>query len=116
MAITIDDRLLSRHEAAAFLCGRGYRVAVATLNKWACVGGGPAFRKFGRRPLYAPADLLAWAAARTSGPVRSCHARPARRMPSLVKPNTTALGFRRTPSRNPRWSPACAAARRIPGV
>lgn len=71
MDITIDDRLLSRHEAAAFLCERGYRVAVATLNKLACVGGGPAFRKFGRRPLYAPADLMAWAAARTSGPVRS---------------------------------------------
>ena len=61
-----DERLLTRQEAAAFLSERGYRVAVASLNKWASIGGGPRFRKFGRRPVYAPPDLLAWAEARTS--------------------------------------------------
>jgi hypothetical protein len=71
MTTTVSDRLLNRHEAATFLCERGYRVAVASLNKWACVGGGPRFRRFGRRPLYAPTDLLASAEARTSLPVRS---------------------------------------------
>ena len=61
-----DERLLNRQEAAAFLGERGYRVAVASLNKWASIGGGPRFRKFSRRPLYAPSDLIAWAEARTS--------------------------------------------------
>ncbi len=71
MTITPFERFLCRREAAAFLCERGYQVAVATLNKWASVGGGPKFRKFGRRPLYAPSDLLAWAEGRTSAPVGS---------------------------------------------
>ena len=71
MTIAAFERLLCRREAAAFLCDRGYRVAVATLNKWATIGGGPKFRKFGRRPLYAPSDLLAWAEERTTAPVRS---------------------------------------------
>ena len=66
-----DERLLNRQEAAAFLGERGYRVAVASLNKWASIGGGPRFRKFGRRPLYAPSDLIAWAKARTSPSVSS---------------------------------------------
>jgi hypothetical protein len=71
MNTPVSDRLLSRKEAAAFLCEHGYRVAVASLNKWASVGGGPKFRKFGRRPLYAPSDLLAWAEGRTTVPVSS---------------------------------------------
>jgi hypothetical protein len=66
-----DERLLTRQEAAAFLGERGYRVAVASLNKWASIGGGPRFRKFGRRPLYVPSDLIEWAEARTSPPVGS---------------------------------------------
>jgi hypothetical protein len=61
-------RLLTRKEAADFLSERGYRVAPATLAKYASVGGGPLFRSFGRRPLYAPADLLAWAQARSTAP------------------------------------------------
>jgi hypothetical protein len=79
------DRVLSEPELAAL--GKTLReaeprapMAVAALRlialtglrreeacgKWACVGGGPKFRRFGRRPLYAPTDLLAWAL-----PVRS---------------------------------------------
>lgn len=34
------------------------------LAKLAVVGGGPPFRKAGRTPLYAPADLDAWALTR----------------------------------------------------
>jgi hypothetical protein len=66
-----SNRPLDRREASAFLTDRGYRTAPATLAKLACLGGGPSFRSFGRRPLYEPADLLAWAAARSSGPRRS---------------------------------------------
>jgi hypothetical protein len=67
---TETERRLTRTEAAAFLTERGYRVAYATLNKYATVGGGPVFESFGRRPLYKPADLLAWVASKTTAPRR----------------------------------------------
>ena len=65
------QRRLDRKEAAQFLTSHGYRTAPATLAKLACIGGGPAFLSFGRKPLYHEADLLAWAQARTTGPRRS---------------------------------------------
>lgn len=65
------ERRIDRKQAAAFLTERGYRTASATLAKLACIGGGPAFQSFGRKPLYREADLLAWAEARTTGPRRS---------------------------------------------
>ena len=65
------QRRLDRKEAAQFLSSHGYRTAPATLAKLACLGGGPVFASFGRRPLYREADLLAWAQARTTGPRRS---------------------------------------------
>ena len=64
------ERRLTRTEAAAFLTECGYRVAYATLNKYATVGGGPVFESFGRRPLYKPADLLAWVASKSTAPRR----------------------------------------------
>jgi hypothetical protein len=66
-----QERRLDRKQAAQFLTERGYRTAHATLAKLACVGGGPTFHSFGRKPLYREADLLAWAEGRTSGPRRS---------------------------------------------
>jgi hypothetical protein len=65
------DRLLPRKDAAQFLTEHGYKTASATLAKLACLGGGPPFRSFGRRPLYHPSDLIAWAQARCTGPRRS---------------------------------------------
>jgi hypothetical protein len=53
------DRYLTNEEAAAFL-----RLSPRTLEKQRVLGGGPRFRKFGRRVLYAMADLEAWADAR----------------------------------------------------
>jgi len=49
-------RYLTNGEAAAFL-----RLSPRTLEKLRVLGGGPRFRKFGRRVLYAMADLEAWA-------------------------------------------------------
>jgi excisionase family DNA binding protein len=37
------------------------RVSTVTLGRWRVSGRGPAFRKFGRRVLYALSDLLEWA-------------------------------------------------------
>ena len=65
------ERQFNRKEAARFLTERGYRIAPATLAKLACVGGGPPFRSWGRKPLYREADLLTWAEGRTTGLRRS---------------------------------------------
>jgi hypothetical protein len=62
----LPTRLLTRRAAANFLTERGYPIAPQTLAKYAVVGGGPPFRKFGNRPLYAEADLIAWAEGRLS--------------------------------------------------
>lgn len=62
---------LSRNESAEFLTNQGFPVSPRTLAKYACIGGGPAFRKFGHRVIYTPDDLIAWAEAKTSSPVTS---------------------------------------------
>lgn len=41
------------------------------LAKLAVVGGGPLYRKAGKTPLYAPADLDSWAQSRIGAPRRS---------------------------------------------
>jgi hypothetical protein len=53
-------RYLTNDEAAEFL-----RLSPRTLEKQRVIGGGPRFRKFGRRVMYALTDLEAWADARS---------------------------------------------------
>jgi hypothetical protein len=55
-----SPRYLTNDEAAAYL-----RLSPRTLEKQRVIGGGPRFRKFGRRVMYAIADLDAWADARS---------------------------------------------------
>lgn len=50
------SRYLNNDEAADFL-----RLSPRTLEKQRVIGGGPRFRKFGRRVMYALADLQDWA-------------------------------------------------------
>ncbi|WCL54401.1 helix-turn-helix transcriptional regulator [Gimibacter soli] len=58
---------LRRDEVPTYLSlVHGIEIAKSTLAKWAVVGGGPHFQKFGRRPLYQPADIDAWVAKRLS--------------------------------------------------
>lgn len=66
-----QQALLRRTQAAIFLKERGYKIEKTTLDKKACVGGGPPFVKFARFPLYTPADLLAWAESQCSRKVSS---------------------------------------------
>ena len=69
MSLQSSHRPLRRVEASAYLFQKhGIERAPSTLAKLACVGGGPVFRLAGRWPLYAPADLDAWAASITTGP------------------------------------------------
>jgi hypothetical protein len=62
---------LDTRQASALLTELGYKTAPATLNKMRCVGGGPEFELFGRRPLYTQKALLEWVEARTTPPLRS---------------------------------------------
>ncbi len=54
------SRYLSNDEAADFL-----KLSPRTLEKQRVIGGGPKFRKFGRRVVYAIEDLESWANARS---------------------------------------------------
>lgn len=59
-ASTHDNPYLTNGEAAAWL-----KLSPRTLEKQRVIGGGPPFRKFGRRVVYALADLEAWSTERT---------------------------------------------------
>ena len=57
-----NPEFLTTDEAGAFL-----RLSPRTLEKQRVLGGGPRFRKFGARVVYAAADLRAWADSRAYG-------------------------------------------------
>jgi hypothetical protein len=66
------NKKLRRHEAAVYLKSVwGVERTKATLAKLSCLGGGPAFYKDGRIPLYAPADLDDWARSKIGPKLRS---------------------------------------------
>ena len=89
------DTSLDTREAAAFLTERGYKIAPATLNKKRCVGGGPEFELFGRRPLYTEKALLEWVQARTTPLLRSTSDHPSRSTSGSLEPKPRGRG--RTP-------------------
>ncbi|MGO4605928.1 helix-turn-helix transcriptional regulator [Variovorax sp. 2RAF20] len=61
-AAVANPEFLTTDEAAAFL-----RLSPRTLEKQRVLGGGPRFRKFGARVVYAATDLRAWADSNTFG-------------------------------------------------
>ncbi|MFN7040130.1 MAG: helix-turn-helix transcriptional regulator [Acidovorax temperans] len=61
-AASANPEFLTTEEAGAFL-----RLSPRTLEKQRVLGGGPRFRKFGARVVYAAADLRAWAEGRAFG-------------------------------------------------
>jgi len=70
--MSTDRPRLRRSEVPEYLMAKhGIPVALATLNKMATVGGGPAMRYAGRIPLYDVEDLDRWVASRLSAPVTS---------------------------------------------
>ncbi len=66
-----DTRRFDTKQAAEFLSGLGFKTAPATLCKLRCIGGGPPFQSFGRKPLYTGKNLLAWVEKKTSALRRS---------------------------------------------
>jgi hypothetical protein len=67
----MSQRYLRRAEAAQHLPQQGLPCSEKTLAKYAVIGGGPIYSKFGRYPVYTTDDLDAWAQARIGKPVRS---------------------------------------------
>jgi hypothetical protein len=65
MQETSHQRYLGRAEAAQYIQERyGFSCSRQWLAKLAVLGGGSIFRKAGRNPIYAPADLDDWAMTR----------------------------------------------------
>jgi hypothetical protein len=80
MTATSYPPRLSRRDASAYLSSvHGLKCAASTLAKWAVTGGGPAFEKFGTRPLYPLTELDRWALDRLSPAAASTAAHEARR-------------------------------------
>jgi hypothetical protein len=88
--IMFDGRRLTRREAAQWLADNGFRTAEASLARYASCGGGPAFVKFGRKPLYSEQALKDWVASKTRGPLRSTS--------ELQLASTTTADARRSPA------------------
>jgi hypothetical protein len=65
-------KLLGRKAASKYLFDvHGVVRAPSTLAKDAVMGGGPAFHRMGRFPVYTPAGLDEYVASKLSGPMRS---------------------------------------------
>lgn len=65
----MQSKFLSREEAAQYLTEqRGLRTARTTLQKWVTTGGGPTYRRYGKRAVYTIADLDAWADSKLTAP------------------------------------------------
>ena len=65
-----SDPLLTREKLSCALTEAGYPISRSTLASKATRGGGPPFRKFGRRVLYPWLPALKWAESRL-GPLVS---------------------------------------------
>ncbi len=72
------DALLTRKQLAEALTAAGFPVKKNSLDSMVTRGGGPAYRLFGRRPIYRWGDALDWANGRMSQPIRSSSELPAR--------------------------------------
>ena len=64
-------RYYDRRDAASYLTERGLKTTFSTLQKLACIGGGPNYRLFGNRAVYTAEDLDAWAETKLSEPRNS---------------------------------------------
>jgi hypothetical protein len=64
-------RDMTRAETAQYITDHWFTCSPKTLAKLAVVGGGPAFRKAGRVPLYSEASTDAWAESKIGPLVHS---------------------------------------------
>lgn len=66
-----ESRFLSRAEAADYIIGLGLSVTKKSLAKFATIGGGPEFHKWGQKAVYTRDALDAWVASKLSPPMKS---------------------------------------------
>jgi hypothetical protein len=64
-------RYLDQDQASQYLGEKGLKIAPKTLGKLRVTGGGPAYRKFGRKPVYEPLGLDQWVDQKLGAPRRS---------------------------------------------
>ena len=64
-------RDMTRAETAQYITDHWFPCSPKTLAKLAVIGGGPAFRKAGRVPLYSEASVDGWAESKIGPLVRS---------------------------------------------
>jgi hypothetical protein len=64
-------RDMTRAETAQYITEHWFPCSPKTLAKLAVIGGGPAFRKAGRVPLYSTVSVDGWAESRIGPLVRS---------------------------------------------
>jgi hypothetical protein len=86
-------RDMTRAETAQYITDRWFPCSPKTLAKLAVIGGGPAFRKAGRVPLYSEASTDAWAESKIGPLVHSTtelavSLRPDRRAPARLRGET----------------------------
>ena len=94
MQLSLINLNLRRADAARYLREtHGIPCAPATLAKYACLGGGPPFRKAGKFPIYSRDALDDWARSRLSEPVPSTSALAARAQRYLSR-LTMTIGLR----------------------
>ena len=67
----MSEKFLSRHEAACYVREKGLPCEKNTLQKFACIGGGPSFQKFGSRVVYQTVNLDRWIEEKLSAPTAS---------------------------------------------
>lgn len=65
---SITDVYLDRGQAADYVTQQGLPLAKRTLQKLASVGGGPIYRRFGKRAVYLASDLDTWVANKLTAP------------------------------------------------
>lgn len=65
------ERYLTRDEVSDHCKRRGLPIEKQTLAKYAVTGGGPAYRKFGPRVVYDPADVEDWIKQRLTAACKS---------------------------------------------
>jgi hypothetical protein len=65
------EKLYDGEAAEAWLRERGIARSSKTLRKLRCIGGGPRFRRLGRRCYYTEDDLAEWIEAQLSPPAGS---------------------------------------------
>ena len=64
----MPSKYIRRVDAARYIKEQGLPCEVSTLAKYASMGGGPSYKKYGNVPVYTHADLDDWIESRMRSP------------------------------------------------